>query len=153
MNKSLSVLFPPDCFLLTKIYKLANMASSFTRLISSRNTAVLLVSLGAGTMATGLLLSENGSLAAEAKKKLYPPRSDGNAYIQHEGRQIETHGQGELMKIWQRWGACSVDGWPCWISDGQSSIIICLISTLTDCALQCSHCFVFFATGAERWHQ
>lgn len=52
------------------------MASSFTRLISGRNTAVLLASLGAGTMATGFLLSENSTLAAEAKKKLYPPRWD-----------------------------------------------------------------------------
>lgn len=48
------------------------MASSFTRLISKRNTAVLLAGLGAGT--AGFLLSENSSLAAEAKKKLYPPR-------------------------------------------------------------------------------
>lgn len=52
------------------------MASSFTRLISGRNTAVLLASLGAGTMATGFLLSENSTLAAETKKKLYPPRWD-----------------------------------------------------------------------------
>ncbi|XP_058473295.1 creatine kinase, mitochondrial 2a (sarcomeric) isoform X3 [Solea solea] len=52
------------------------MASSFTRLLSGRNTAVLLASLGAGTMATGFLLTENGSLVAEAKKKLYPPSSD-----------------------------------------------------------------------------
>lgn len=50
------------------------MASTFTRLISGRNTAVLLASLGAGTVATGLLLSENSTLAAEAKKMLYPPR-------------------------------------------------------------------------------
>ncbi|CAI5667648.1 unnamed protein product [Oreochromis niloticus] len=50
------------------------MASSFTRLISKRNTAVLLAGLGAGT--AGFLLSENSSLAAEAKKKLYPPSSD-----------------------------------------------------------------------------
>uniref|UniRef100_A0A8C3A6U5 Creatine kinase S-type, mitochondrial n=1 Tax=Cyclopterus lumpus TaxID=8103 RepID=A0A8C3A6U5_CYCLU len=33
------------------------MANSFTRLISGRNTAVLLAGLGAGTMATGFLLS------------------------------------------------------------------------------------------------
>ncbi|KAM4527280.1 creatine kinase S-type, mitochondrial-like [Odontesthes bonariensis] len=52
------------------------MASSFRRMISGRNTAVLLASLGAGTMATGLLMSENGSLAAETRKKLYPPSSD-----------------------------------------------------------------------------
>ncbi|XP_074546235.1 creatine kinase, mitochondrial 2a (sarcomeric) isoform X1 [Halichoeres trimaculatus] len=52
------------------------MASSFTRLISGRNTAALLASLGAGTMATGYLMSENSSLVAETKKKLYPPSSD-----------------------------------------------------------------------------
>uniref|UniRef100_A0A3Q3KJD8 Creatine kinase S-type, mitochondrial n=1 Tax=Monopterus albus TaxID=43700 RepID=A0A3Q3KJD8_MONAL len=52
------------------------MASSFTRLISRRSTAALLASLGAGTMATGWLLSENRSLAAQARNKLYPPSSD-----------------------------------------------------------------------------
>lgn len=50
------------------------MASSFTRFISGRNAAVLLASLGAGTMATGFLLGESGSLAAEGRTKLYPPR-------------------------------------------------------------------------------
>nr|XP_029137453.1 creatine kinase U-type, mitochondrial-like isoform X1 [Labrus bergylta] len=52
------------------------MAGPFTRLISGRNTAVLLASLGAGTMATGFLMTENNSLVAEAKKMLYPPSSD-----------------------------------------------------------------------------
>ncbi|CAL9682390.1 unnamed protein product [Knipowitschia caucasica] len=52
------------------------MASSFTRLISGRNKAVLLAGLGAGTMATGFLLNEGGSLSAEAKKMLYPPSAD-----------------------------------------------------------------------------
>ncbi|PWA26643.1 hypothetical protein CCH79_00001243 [Gambusia affinis] len=52
------------------------MSGSFRRLISGRGTAVLLASLGAGTMATGVLLNENSSLAAEARKKLYPPSSD-----------------------------------------------------------------------------
>ncbi|XP_063745250.1 creatine kinase, mitochondrial 2a (sarcomeric) isoform X1 [Eleginops maclovinus] len=51
------------------------MAGSFTRMISGRNRAVLLASLGAGTMATGFLLSDN-SLAAEVRTKLYPPSSD-----------------------------------------------------------------------------
>lgn len=50
------------------------MANSFTRLMSRRNAAVVLASLGAGTMATGFLMSENGTLAADTKKKLYPPR-------------------------------------------------------------------------------
>uniref|UniRef100_A0A8C6WQK0 Creatine kinase S-type, mitochondrial n=1 Tax=Neogobius melanostomus TaxID=47308 RepID=A0A8C6WQK0_9GOBI len=52
------------------------MANSFTRLISGRNRAVLLAGLGAGTMATGFLLSESGSLSADTKKKLYPPSAD-----------------------------------------------------------------------------
>ncbi|KAF6714748.1 Creatine kinase S-type, mitochondrial [Oryzias melastigma] len=52
------------------------MASSFSRLMSGRNAAALLAGLGAGTMATGFLGSENGSLVAEAKRKLYPPSSD-----------------------------------------------------------------------------
>lgn len=71
----LLLFFSPAHLLLTKTYKHSRkMASSFTRLISGRNTAVLLASLGAGTMATGFLLSENSTLAAETKKKLYPPR-------------------------------------------------------------------------------
>uniref|UniRef100_A0A3P8VVC1 Creatine kinase, mitochondrial 1A n=1 Tax=Cynoglossus semilaevis TaxID=244447 RepID=A0A3P8VVC1_CYNSE len=52
------------------------MASSFTRLISGRNSAVLLASLGVGTIASGYLLSENSSLVADAKNKLYPPSAD-----------------------------------------------------------------------------
>lgn len=68
-----NVVSPPSAYLLPTKDTSRKMANSFTRLISGRNTAVLLASLGAGTMATGLLLSEN-NLAAEAKKKLYPPR-------------------------------------------------------------------------------
>lgn len=49
------------------------MAGSFTRMIGGRNGAVLLASLGAGTMATGFLMSDN-PLAAEVRTKLYPPR-------------------------------------------------------------------------------
>ncbi|XP_077353923.1 creatine kinase, mitochondrial 2a (sarcomeric) isoform X2 [Festucalex cinctus] len=54
------------------------MANSFTRLMSGRNTAAaLLATLGAGTVATGFLSSDGGSsLAAEARKKLYPASSD-----------------------------------------------------------------------------
>ncbi|XP_033951801.1 creatine kinase, mitochondrial 2a (sarcomeric) isoform X1 [Pseudochaenichthys georgianus] len=51
------------------------MAGSFTRMIGGRNGAVLLASLGAGTMATGFLMSDN-PLAAEVRTKLYPPSSD-----------------------------------------------------------------------------
>ncbi|XP_061589981.1 creatine kinase, mitochondrial 2a (sarcomeric) isoform X1 [Cololabis saira] len=52
------------------------MANSFRRLVSGRNTAMLMASLGAGTLATGFLLNENSSLLADTKKKLYPPSAD-----------------------------------------------------------------------------
>ncbi|KAM6986438.1 creatine kinase, mitochondrial 2a (sarcomeric) [Aplochiton taeniatus] len=52
------------------------MAGSFTRMISGRNTAVALASLGAGTMATGYLISENSVMNAEERRKLYPPSAD-----------------------------------------------------------------------------
>uniref|UniRef100_A0A8B9GZZ8 Creatine kinase S-type, mitochondrial n=1 Tax=Astyanax mexicanus TaxID=7994 RepID=A0A8B9GZZ8_ASTMX len=51
------------------------MASTFTRMLSGRNTAVLMASLGAGTLGAGYLMSESGVSAAE-KKKLYPPSAD-----------------------------------------------------------------------------
>ncbi|XP_026862082.2 creatine kinase S-type, mitochondrial [Electrophorus electricus] len=51
------------------------MASTFTRMLSSRNTAALVATLGAGTLASGYLLSESGISAAD-KKKLYPPSAD-----------------------------------------------------------------------------
>ncbi|XP_062873521.1 creatine kinase S-type, mitochondrial [Trichomycterus rosablanca] len=51
------------------------MASTFTRMLSGRNTAVVMASLGAGTLASGYLLSDSGISAAE-KKKLYPPSAD-----------------------------------------------------------------------------
>ncbi|KAM7391371.1 hypothetical protein PAMP_022066 [Pampus punctatissimus] len=50
------------------------MASSFTRMISGRNTAVILASMGAGTLVSGYLLSD--STAAAERKKLYPPSAD-----------------------------------------------------------------------------
>ncbi|KAG7476920.1 hypothetical protein MATL_G00087890 [Megalops atlanticus] len=50
------------------------MASSFTRMLSGRNTAVLLASLGAGTLATGYAMSD--SAVAEERRKLYPPSAD-----------------------------------------------------------------------------
>lgn len=51
------------------------MASTFTRLLAGRNTAVMLASLGASTLAGGYLMSDN-SLVAEARTKLYPPSAD-----------------------------------------------------------------------------
>ncbi|KAI1900430.1 hypothetical protein AGOR_G00049860 [Albula goreensis] len=54
------------------------MASAFTRMMSGRNTAVMLASLGAGTLASGYLLSDsaNTPLAAAEKKKMYPASAD-----------------------------------------------------------------------------
>lgn len=52
--------------------KAASMANSFTRVMCGRNKAVMMASLGAGTLASAYLLSD-GAAAAE-RKKLYPPR-------------------------------------------------------------------------------
>uniref|UniRef100_UPI0037E7F737 creatine kinase U-type, mitochondrial-like n=1 Tax=Semicossyphus pulcher TaxID=241346 RepID=UPI0037E7F737 len=52
------------------------MANSFTRMISGRNTAVVLASIGAGTLTSGFLLSDNTAAAAADRKKLYPPSAD-----------------------------------------------------------------------------
>lgn len=41
-------------------------------MMSGRNTAVILASVGAGTLASGYLLSD--STAAAERRKLYPPR-------------------------------------------------------------------------------
>ncbi|CAL8340349.1 unnamed protein product [Arctogadus glacialis] len=51
------------------------MASTFTRMIAGRYPAALLASLGAGTVAGGLLLSDS-ALFAEGKRSLYPPSAD-----------------------------------------------------------------------------
>ncbi|XP_064798375.1 creatine kinase U-type, mitochondrial-like isoform X1 [Oncorhynchus masou masou] len=52
------------------------MAFSFTRMMSRRNTATLLASLGAGTMATCYLMTDSNILSAEERRKLYPPSAD-----------------------------------------------------------------------------
>lgn len=49
------------------------MANSFTRMISGRNTAVILASVGAGSLTSGYLLCDSTADAAE-RRKLYPPR-------------------------------------------------------------------------------
>lgn len=49
------------------------MANSFTRMMSGRHTAVILASIGAGTLASGYLLSDHIVAAAE-RTRLYPPR-------------------------------------------------------------------------------
>lgn len=50
------------------------MASSFTKLLTSRNTSLLLASLGAGTIAAGFLMRDNLKISAAERRKLYPPR-------------------------------------------------------------------------------
>ncbi|KAG7252920.1 hypothetical protein CRUP_017287, partial [Coryphaenoides rupestris] len=50
------------------------MATQFTRLLASRNTAVMLAGLGVTSLATGYLLSD--STAAAERRKLYPPSAD-----------------------------------------------------------------------------
>ncbi|XP_018615513.1 creatine kinase U-type, mitochondrial-like [Scleropages formosus] len=52
------------------------MAGTFTRVLSGRNTAVMLASLGAGTLASGYLMSDSGSAAVGEKRKMYPPSAD-----------------------------------------------------------------------------
>ncbi|KAL7848151.1 hypothetical protein AOLI_G00228690 [Acnodon oligacanthus] len=52
------------------------MASTFTKLLRSRNTSLLLASLGAGTIAAGYLMRENARISAAEKRKLYPPSAD-----------------------------------------------------------------------------
>ncbi len=49
------------------------MASMFTRVLSGRNTAVIMAGLGAGTLVSSYIRTESGVFAGE-KKKLYPPR-------------------------------------------------------------------------------
>ncbi|KAK3514632.1 hypothetical protein QTP70_021548 [Hemibagrus guttatus] len=51
------------------------MASTFTRMLSGRTTAMLMASVGAGTLASGYLRNESGVSAAE-RNKLYPASSD-----------------------------------------------------------------------------
>ncbi|XP_056275991.1 creatine kinase U-type, mitochondrial-like isoform X2 [Pseudoliparis swirei] len=51
------------------------MANSFTRMMSGRHTAVILASIGAGTLASGYLLSDHVVAAAE-RTRLYPPSAD-----------------------------------------------------------------------------
>ncbi|XP_053276854.1 creatine kinase U-type, mitochondrial [Pleuronectes platessa] len=51
------------------------MANSFTRMMSGRSTAVLLASIGAGTLASGYLLCDSSAAAAE-RRRLYPPSAD-----------------------------------------------------------------------------
>lgn len=63
---------PPVDLILT--FEPSKMAFSFTRMMSSRNTATLLASLGAGTMATCYLMTDSNILSAEERRKLYPPR-------------------------------------------------------------------------------
>ncbi|KAM9447204.1 creatine kinase S-type, mitochondrial isoform 1-T1 [Clarias gariepinus] len=51
------------------------MASTFTRMLSGRTKAMLMASVGAGTLASVYLMNEFGVSAAE-RTKLYPPSAD-----------------------------------------------------------------------------
>uniref|UniRef100_A0A3B4DU00 Creatine kinase S-type, mitochondrial n=1 Tax=Pygocentrus nattereri TaxID=42514 RepID=A0A3B4DU00_PYGNA len=46
------------------------------KLLTSRNTSLLLASLGASTIAAGYLMRENARISAAEKRKLYPPSAD-----------------------------------------------------------------------------
>uniref|UniRef100_A0A3B4AT19 Creatine kinase S-type, mitochondrial n=1 Tax=Periophthalmus magnuspinnatus TaxID=409849 RepID=A0A3B4AT19_9GOBI len=52
------------------------MANSFARMMSGRNTAVMLASVGTGALVSGYLLTEGSSTAAAERRKLYPPSAD-----------------------------------------------------------------------------
>uniref|UniRef100_A0A3Q3KFC5 Creatine kinase S-type, mitochondrial n=1 Tax=Monopterus albus TaxID=43700 RepID=A0A3Q3KFC5_MONAL len=57
------------------------MATSFTRMISGRNEGMILAGMGAGTLASGYLLSDS-STAAE-RRKFYPPNADYPDLLKH----------------------------------------------------------------------
>lgn len=52
------------------------MTSSFTRMMSSRNTVVVLAGLGAGTLATGYLMRDTTRAAFPERRKMFPPSAD-----------------------------------------------------------------------------
>ncbi|XP_051954445.1 creatine kinase S-type, mitochondrial isoform X1 [Xyrauchen texanus] len=51
------------------------MASMFTRMLSGRNKAAIMASLGAGTLVSSYIMMDSGVSAGE-KRKLYPPSAD-----------------------------------------------------------------------------
>ncbi|XP_041100528.1 creatine kinase S-type, mitochondrial [Polyodon spathula] len=52
------------------------MASTFSRVLTGRRTAMLLASLGTGALATGYLMSNINYARAIERRKLYPPSAD-----------------------------------------------------------------------------
>ncbi|XP_016130808.1 creatine kinase S-type, mitochondrial isoform X1 [Sinocyclocheilus grahami] len=52
------------------------MASMFTRVLSGRNTAVIMAGLGAGTLVSSYIMMTESGVSAGEKKKLYPPSAD-----------------------------------------------------------------------------
>ncbi|XP_016383439.1 creatine kinase U-type, mitochondrial-like isoform X1 [Sinocyclocheilus rhinocerous] len=52
------------------------MASMFTRVLSGRNTAVIMAGLGAGTLVSSYIMMTGSGVSAGEKKKLYPPSAD-----------------------------------------------------------------------------
>ncbi len=62
----LPVLIPSELFDKNAV----KMASSFTKVMSSRTTGLLMASLGAGAVATGYLMSDNAAVSADQRRKL-----------------------------------------------------------------------------------
>ncbi|MBN3297107.1 creatine kinase S-type, mitochondrial isoform X1 [Amia ocellicauda] len=52
------------------------MASSFSRVMTGRKTAIMLASLGTGVLATGYLMSDANQATFQERRKLYPPSAD-----------------------------------------------------------------------------
>ncbi|KAK2911709.1 hypothetical protein Q8A67_003842 [Cirrhinus molitorella] len=52
------------------------MASMFTRVLSGRNTAVIMAGLGAGTLVSSYIMTQESGVTAGEKIKLYPPSAD-----------------------------------------------------------------------------
>lgn len=52
------------------------MANPFTRVMSGRNTALMLASMGAGVLASGYMFTESNATAAAERRRLYPPSAD-----------------------------------------------------------------------------
>uniref|UniRef100_A0A8C6TGX2 Creatine kinase, mitochondrial 2b (sarcomeric) n=1 Tax=Neogobius melanostomus TaxID=47308 RepID=A0A8C6TGX2_9GOBI len=52
------------------------MANPLSRVMSGRNTALMLASVGAGALASGYMFTEGSAAAAAERRRLYPPSAD-----------------------------------------------------------------------------
>ena len=50
------------------------MANPFARLMSGRNTALMLAGVGAGALASGYMITDGSAVAHAEKRRLFPPR-------------------------------------------------------------------------------